>query len=77
MPTMLAEPETRSRENELGHTITASITELMAFCPHCKTLETVWCTGNTLVQTRKFSQVGIRIYHDCGSMEPCRLYRTW
>ena len=47
--------------------------ELIAFCPKCKTLETLWFTGGTLMQTRKFAQKDSRVYHDCGSNEPCRL----
>lgn len=47
--------------------------ELVAFCPKCKAFETLWFTGDMLVQTRKFSQDGSRVYHDCGSEEPCRL----
>ncbi len=47
--------------------------ELVAFCPGCKAFETLWFTGDTLVQTRKYMQVGARVYHDCGSDEACRL----
>ncbi|MGD0781085.1 MAG: hypothetical protein ABR954_09980 [Dehalococcoidales bacterium] len=48
--------------------------ELLAFCPGCKALQTVWLNGNTLMPTRKFTQVGSQIYHNCSSKEPCRLY---
>ena len=48
--------------------------EFLAFCPKCKTLETLWFSGEVLVQTRKFRQESGQIYHDCGSDEPCRLY---
>lgn len=47
--------------------------EVVAFCPECKAFETLWFTGDVLVQTRKFTQDGARVYHDCGSEEPCRL----
>jgi hypothetical protein len=50
--------------------------EATAFCPRCKALQTVWIDGNTLMPTRKFYQVGSRIYHDCGSSQPCCLYRS-
>jgi hypothetical protein len=50
--------------------------EIMAFCPACKAFETVWFTNSGLNQTRKFTQYGNHIYHDCGSKEPCRLYMT-
>ena len=48
--------------------------EITAFCPHCKTIETLWLGDNRLMETRKFSQMGRQIYHDCGGSEPCRLY---
>lgn len=48
--------------------------EAVAVCPQCKALQTVWIDGNTLMPTRKFIQEGSRIYHDCGSRRPCRLY---
>lgn len=47
--------------------------ELVAFCPKCMAFETLWFSGDVLVQTRKFTQHGPRVYHDCGSDEPCRL----
>ena len=48
--------------------------ELMALCPACKAFETVCLKKGTLIQTRKFTQYGDHIYHDCGSSRPCRLY---
>jgi hypothetical protein len=48
--------------------------ELMVFCPVCKSFETVWFTMGSLNATRKFTQYGNHIYHDCGSNEPCRLF---
>lgn len=50
--------------------------EVMAFCPVCKAFQTLWFTKGRLTPTRKFSQYGDQVYHDCGSKEPCRLYRT-
>ena len=47
--------------------------ELVAFCPGCGAFETLWFTDDVLVPTRKFSQQGPRVFHDCGSAEPCRL----
>ena len=55
----------------------ASTDEVVAFCPKCKTLETLWFTGDVLVQTQKFSQKDTRVYHDCGSIEPCRLFASF
>ncbi len=48
--------------------------EVMVFCPACKAFQTIWFTKSVLNQTRKFTQYGDHIYHDCGSNEPCRLY---
>ncbi|MGP8079441.1 MAG: hypothetical protein ACLPVI_02895 [Dehalococcoidales bacterium] len=50
--------------------------EVMVFCPSCKSFETIWFTKGTLNSTRKFTQYGNHVYHDCGSNEPCRLYLT-
>ena len=50
--------------------------DLTVFCPGCKSLETVWFEDGTLMSTRKFTQRGDLIYHDCGSDRPCRLYRN-
>jgi hypothetical protein len=47
--------------------------EVVAFCPNCNTYETLWFEGDRLMQTRKFHQSGDKIYHDCGSVRPCRL----
>lgn len=49
--------------------------ELVAFCPGCKTMETLWFNGDCLMQTHKFNQRGEQVFHDCGTSEPCRLYR--
>ena len=51
--------------------------EAVAFCPRCKTLETLYFLRGHLIPTRKFSQNDGHIYHDCGSYTPCRLYRTF
>ncbi len=51
--------------------------EAVAFCPQCKALLMLWFSGNKLMPTRKFSQDGREVYHDCGSSQPCRLYHSW
>lgn len=51
--------------------------ELIVFCPKCKTLETLCFAEDTLIRTPKFRQLAGRIYHDCGTTDPCRLYRTF
>ena len=50
--------------------------EVMAHCPVCKAFQTLWLTNGRLMATRKFRQDGNRIYHDCGSIKPCQIYRT-
>jgi hypothetical protein len=52
------------------------IGEFMVFCPGCKTLETLWFNDCCLLPTRKFNQYDGQILHDCGSSEPCKLYRV-
>ncbi len=52
------------------------VEELMAFCPKCKTPETVRLYDSVLSPTRKFSQEDGKLYHDCGANEPCRVYRV-
>lgn len=49
--------------------------EVVVYCPTCKALQTLSVVGDTILPTRKFSQKGARIYHDCSDTEPCRLYR--
>lgn len=51
--------------------------ELMIFCPQCKAIDSVLLDKGILFPTRKFRQIGTRIYHDCGSIKPCRIYRDW
>ncbi|RJQ39586.1 MAG: hypothetical protein C4555_02915 [Dehalococcoidia bacterium] len=51
------------------------IQEFVAICPGCKTLETLSFNNGWLMQTRKFNQRGKMVFHDCGTSEPCHLYR--
>lgn len=55
----------------------AHIRELVVFCPGCKTLETLWFNKGWLIQTCKFNQQGEQVFHDCGTAQPCRLYRPY
>ena len=49
--------------------------ELLASCPTCKTFETLWFKGDVLTPTKRFAQgLNKRVYHDCGSHKPCRLF---
>ncbi len=73
---LLAVKEDRSSDiQKTEYGITSG--EAVAFCPQCKALQTVWIDGDTLMPTRRFFQEGNLIYHDCGSVQPCRLYITW
>jgi phage FluMu protein Com len=56
---------------------TISSDELTVYCPKCKTLETLEFTKDGLTRTQKFTQENGGVYHDCGSSEPCRLYRAF
>ncbi len=51
--------------------------EVMAFCPTCKAFQTLWFTDGKLTPTRKFHQYDGVVVHECGSKEPCRLYRIF
>lgn len=51
------------------------VSEVVAFCPGCKVVQTLWFTRSGLMQTRKYTQEGSCVFHDCNSKEPCRLYR--
>jgi hypothetical protein len=73
MSSVLIEQQKSSATKEVRQSMVVSTDELLAFCPKCKTFETLWFTGNELMQTRKFSQKDAQVYHDCGSNEPCRL----
>ena len=70
---MIAQQQESSATKEAQQPPIPGTEELIAFCPKCKTLETLWFTRGALVQTRKFAQKDARVYHDCGSNEPCRL----
>jgi len=51
--------------------------ELVAICPTCRTFETLLFFGDALMETRKFKQHDGYVYHDCGSSEPCQMYRSF
>jgi hypothetical protein len=69
-------PQVQSSSRTAVHSI-SDAHELVAFCPGCKTLETLSFNNGWLMQTRKFYQQGEQVFHDCGTPEPCRLYRTY
>lgn len=49
-------------------------TEIMVCCPKCKTLETVYFSRGQVMPTQKFHQENQKLYHDCGSTIPCKLF---
>jgi hypothetical protein len=51
----------------------ASTDEILAFCPKCKTFETLCFVSDKLIRTQKFNQQDGHVYHNCGSELPCRL----
>ncbi len=51
-------------------------TDVLAVCPGCKTIETICFVGNTMERTSRFRQVDGNVYHDCGTVIPCRLFRS-
>ncbi|MBA7472839.1 hypothetical protein ES707_08171 [subsurface metagenome] len=51
------------------------IRELVAQCRECLCFETLFFRGNTLMKTKRFKQGSDqRVYHDCGTDKPCRLF---
>jgi len=49
--------------------------EFIVVCPKCLTIETLWFWRDRLQLTRRFTQESDgRVYHDCGSQLPCRLF---
>jgi len=77
MPVELLRPEPLRVANNIGAIMSSNTHEVVAFCPGCKTLETLYLSSGQLTPTRKFSQNDGHIYHDCGSIEPCKLYRLY
>jgi len=63
--------------NKAVNVVTKMEEEVVVLCPKCKTFETVWLTNGVIVKTQKFTQEDDRIFHDCGSDEPCRLLRRF
>jgi phage FluMu protein Com len=76
MATGLAKTKPVTLKEVLRTTARVAVSELVASCPKCKTFETLTFTLDGTIRTRKFSQEDSQVYHDCGSTEPCRLYRV-
>jgi len=73
MSIAIAQQPKSGATKEVQQSAAATTDEIIAFCPKCKTMETLRFAVGRLVQTRKFSQEDALGYHDCGSSEPCRL----
>lgn len=76
MPLLLAKEQRTGTGKRIWQRLAVRVDEVIAFCPKCKTLETLFFEGFRLTPTQKFIQKGSQIYHDCGSDEPCFLYRA-
>ncbi len=50
--------------------------DILVQCPGCKTLETVQVYRGQLFRSRRFFQKNGAIFHDCGSLSPCSLFKT-
>lgn len=73
MPTQLAHPRKKHYEAML-RVDDGFPEELLIFCPTCKALDVIRFDRQTPIPTRKFAQRAGRVYHDCGSTQPCRLH---
>ena len=74
--TIKVSPESITKSQEPSNLLFGQSEDIIAQCPLCKTIETVTVGGDSqLITTRKFYQSGKKIYHKCGSAQPCRLFR--
>ena len=49
--------------------------DVLVQCPKCKTVETLQFVEGKLSRCRKFFEADGKVYHDCGSSQPCRLHK--
>ena len=66
----------RPKRKRMVKVIAVQPDEIMAQCPECKSMETLFFVDGQLIRNRKFYNEGRYIYHTCGSSQPCRLFRT-
>jgi hypothetical protein len=50
--------------------------EVLVVCPHCKTMETLLFGDGHFFTNRKFVETETGLYHNCGSVSPCRFYQN-
>lgn len=74
MSVTLAERESVSTRKPVKSNTLDITYELVAFCPSCFAMETLYFTDEGLLPTRKFHQEGNKVYHCPG--QSCRLYRS-
>ena len=70
----LAERQQIAARKRVWQTLAVRTEEITAFCPACKTMETLFLEDYHLMPTLRFSQRGNHIYHNCGSDKPCSIY---
>ena len=68
-------PAPRPPAPDRGHYL-PTVSDASVQCPKCKAIQTVSFIGDTMIRTRKFSQKDGKVYHDCGSISPCLLFRA-
>jgi len=61
------------QQNQKIHLIPV-LDDVIVQCPKCRTLETLQFAGEIMSPSSKFSQKNGLVYHDCGSVSPCRLF---
>ncbi|MFC2038636.1 hypothetical protein ACFLUG_02585 [Chloroflexota bacterium] len=51
------------------------LSEVLVICPGCKAFQTLQFNNGDMVRTRKYTQVGTFVYHDCATNLACYLYK--
>ena len=74
MAPLLLKSRKRMASKQVRNSNPLYFTEFVAFCPHCKNMETIWLGEDSLQTERRYRRHNGRIYHDCGATESCRLY---
>ena len=67
----------KSKQSEISDKLGPLSGEIVVSCPGCTAMQTLWFAEGRLTPTRKFTQSTDKVYHDCGSNRPCRLYRAY
>jgi hypothetical protein len=67
----------KDKQSEINDRFGLLSGEVVVSCPNCTALQTLWFAEGRLTPTRKFTQSADEVFHDCGSAQPCRLYRIY